>query len=221
MTTQLEMEIAYIVQQEVIATLYEIGDPDLAGRLERCMTARQQRHYGTGWPFSCRSSACLWCRRAMIRGWWAGIRYWSETAAASSLIIITILSSAGLFDAVIRLRRGLRDVRDRTARRWKRWRTVSFAGLMGGNHRALVLISHQGIDRREVQDVLCRRWPDVVVKSLEPEEPTWAMTADDAAHLGSRRRGVEPLRVLVMPQKITRVTMAPVPVMVEPMPVVV
>ena len=153
----------------------------------------------------------------MIRGWWFGIREWSS-ATASSLAIISILSPAGLPDAVRRLRRGLSDVRDRTARRWKRWRTVSFAGLMGGDHKALVMISHQGVDRREVLDVLRRRWPDVVVKDLEHEEPTWTMTADDAAELGSRRRGVEPLRIVVMPQRVQRVTVATAP-MIEPMPV--
>jgi hypothetical protein len=46
----------------------------------------------------------------------------------------------------------------------------------------------------------------------------WEMTAQDAADLGSRRRGAEPLRVLVMPQKITRVTVAPI---IEPLPVLV
>jgi hypothetical protein len=97
---------------------------------------------------------------------------------------------------------------------------VSYAGLMGGDHKALVLISHQGVDRREVQDVLCGRWPDAVVKDLAQEEPAWVMTAYDAADLGSRRRGVEPLRVLVMPQKITRVAVAPAPV-IGPMPVVI
>jgi hypothetical protein len=79
-----------------------------------------------------------------------------------------------------------------------------------GDHRALVLISHQGIDRRELQYVLCRRWPDVVLKGLEREEPTWAMTPDDAADLGRRRRGVEPLRIMVIAQRITRVTVAPI-----------
>jgi hypothetical protein len=149
MTTQREMEITYVAQQEIIVALYEIDDPDLATRLERCMTARCERHYGDGWPYSCRTAACLWCRRAMIRGWWAGICDWSEAATASSLAIIPILSPAGLFNAVRWLRRGLRDVRDRTAQRWGQWRTVYFAGLMGGDHRALVMISHQGIDRRE------------------------------------------------------------------------
>jgi hypothetical protein len=220
MTTQREMENAYAAQQKIIAALHKIGDPDLAARLERCMTVRQQRHYGSGWPFSCRSSACFWCRRAMIKGWWAGIRYWSETAAVSSLAIITMPLPAGLPDAARRLRRGLRDIRDRTAGRWRRWRSVNFAGLMGGDHRALVLIAHQGIDRREVQDALRQRWPDVVLKDLADEAPVWEMTADDAADLGSRRRGAEPLRVLVMPQKITRVTVAPTPV-IEGMPVVI
>jgi hypothetical protein len=219
MTTPQEMEMAYADQQEVIAALHEVGDPDLAHRLQRCMTARRERHYGDGWPYSCRSAACIWCRRAMIRGWWAGMREWSS-ANTFSLAIMPVLSPAGLPDAVLRLRRGLRDVRDRMARRWRQWRTVCLAGLMGGNHRALVMISHQDIDRREVLEVLSRRWPDVVVKSLEHEEPVWTMTANDAAELGSRRRGVEPLRVVIMPQRVQRLIVAPVPEM-EPVPVVV
>ena len=80
--------------------------------------------------------------------------------------------------------------------------------MIGGDHRALVLISHEGVERREVMDVLRRRWPDVALKDLENEEPVWAMTPDDAADLGRRRRGVEPLRILVMPQRITRVSVA-------------
>src|SRR4051812_1221966 len=125
------------------------------------MTARRERHYGDGWPFTCRASACVWCRRAMIRGWWAGIRYWSEAATTSSLAIIPVKSPARLSDGARWLRRGLRDVRDRTARRWRIWRHVSFAGILGGDHITMVVISHEGISRREVQDVLLRRWPHV------------------------------------------------------------
>src|SRR4051812_19351759 len=80
MTTEREMEMAYALQQQVIVALNEIGDVDLASRLQRCMTARQQRRYGDGWPYSCRSAACVWCRPAMIRGWWEGIRHWSDAA---------------------------------------------------------------------------------------------------------------------------------------------
>ena len=92
--------------------------------------------------------------------------------------------------------------------------------MIGGDHRGIVLISHEGVDRRELQDVLKARWPDVVLKALEHEEPMWTMTPDDAADLGARRRGAEPLRIMVMPQKITRVTVAPVAV-IAPMPVVI
>ena len=53
---------------------------------------------------------------------------------------------------------------------------------------ALVMITHEGIDCWEVQDVLRHRWPDVVVKSLEHEEPTVAMlpTSDGAAEVSNR-----------------------------------
>ena len=157
MTTAREMEISYTEQQQIITALRDSGNSDLADRLQRCMTARRERHYGDGWPYCCRSSACIWCRRAAIRGWWSGILYWSQAATTSSLAIIPALSPAGLHDAARRLRRGLRDVRDRTARRFRRWRIVGFAGLVGGDHRALVLISHAGVERRELEDVLCRR----------------------------------------------------------------
>ena len=98
---------------------------------------------------------------------------------------------------------------------------MSFAGIIGGDHRALVLISHEGVERRDLLDVLSRRWPDVVLKVLAQEEPAWTMTASDAADLGTHRRGVEPLRILVMPQRITRVTVAPVAVILEPMPMII
>ena len=65
------------------------------------------------------------------------------------------------------------------ARRSRRWRD-RFAGMAGGDGTALVLISHEGVDRHEVEDVLRRRWPEVVVKSLEQEEPTVAMSSSDA-----------------------------------------
>ena len=81
-----------------------------------------------------------------------------------------------------------------------------------------MLISHEGADRRELLDVLRPRWPDTVLKDLEHEEPMWEMTPDEAADLGTRRRGVEPLRIMVMPQRISRVTVMPVAV-IEPMPI--
>jgi hypothetical protein len=127
-------------------------------------------------------------------------------------------SSASLPDAVRWLRRGLRDVRDRLAHRSRRWREVCFAGMAGGDvHRVDAGVRHD-IDRREVQDVLRRRWPDVVVKELEQEEPTVAMSPGDAADLGRCCRGVEPLRIVIMPQHdrqpITSTVLDPMPVLV-------
>ena len=68
-------------------------------------------------------------------------------------------------------------------------------------------------------DALRRRWPEVVLKNLENEEPVWAMTPEDAADLGRLRRGVEPLRILVIAQRVTRVTVVPAAT-IQPMPVV-
>jgi hypothetical protein len=153
----------------------------------------------------------------MIRSWWYGMRQWTAEATAWSLAIIPLHFSAGLPDAVRRLRRGLRDFRDRMARRKSLWREVCCAGIAGGDRMALVMITHERINRQEVQDVLHHRWPEVVVKSLEQEEPAWAMTADDAADLGRCRRGIEPLRVVIMPQYDRQVA-SPI---VQAMPVVV
>lgn len=126
-------------------------------------------------------------------------------------------SSSGLRDGVRRLRRSLRDVRDRMARYTRSWRDVGFAGMTGGDRVALVLVSHDGVDQREVLDVLRRRWPEVVVKTWEQEEPAVAMVAGDAADLGRCRRGIEPLRIVVMPQQDQQI-IAPT---IEPMPVLV
>ena len=76
--------------------------------------------------------------------------------------------------------------------------------MVGGDHTALVLVTREGLDRREVQDVLCHRWPDVVVKVLEQEEQTVAMLPGDAADFGQCRRGVESLRVVILPSTIDR-----------------
>jgi hypothetical protein len=72
----------------------------------------------------------------------------------------------------------------------------------------MVMVSHGGIDQREVLEVLQRRWPDVVIKKLGQEEPTWEMLPDDAAELGRCRRGVEPVRLIIMPQQEREVTTA-------------
>jgi hypothetical protein len=208
----------YADQEEVIVALHAIGDHDLADRLERCAAVRRERHHGDGWPFTCRSAACVWCRRPMIHSWWHGMRQWTAEATTWSLAVIPLHLSAGLPDGVRRLRRGLRDVRDRMARRKRRWREVCCAGMAGGDHTALVMITHEGIERREVQDALHHRWPDVVVKNLEREEPAVAMSPADAADLGRCRSGIEPLRITIMPQQDEQTITSQI---IEPMPVLI
>ena len=136
----------------------------------------------------------------MIQTWWEVIRDWAAPDT-SSLAIIRLLTPTGLRHDVQRLRRSLRDVRDRTARRNKHWRTVCFAGMVGGDGTAFILVEHEGVDRHEVMAVLQRRWPDVVMKNLEDEYPKSATTAEDAADLARFRRGVEPLRIVILPQR--------------------
>jgi hypothetical protein len=94
-----------------------------------------------------------------------------------------------------------------------RWREVSFAGMAGGDGTALVMVTHEGVDRHEVEDALRRRWSDLVMKELEQEAPTVAMSPGDAADLGRCRRGVEPLRIVVMPEHDRQIA-APMPVLV-------
>ena len=92
------------------------------------------------------------------------------------------------------------------------------AGMASGDGTALVMVTHHGVDQREVLDALRRRWPDVALKELEQEQPAVPMLPGDAADLGRCRRGVEPLRVVVMPQydrqAITSTVLDPMQVLV-------
>lgn len=58
------------------------------------------------------------------------------------------------------MRAGTITWRSSRARRFRRWRTVSFAGLVCGDRRALVLVSHEGVERRQLLDVMRPRWAD-------------------------------------------------------------
>jgi hypothetical protein len=51
--------------------------------------------------------------------------------------------------------------------------------------------------------------------------PAAAMMAEDAADLGRCRRGVEPLRVVIMPQQDQQVQCVTVAPVIEPMPIIV
>jgi len=152
-------------QVRVIAALRATGDLYSAERLARCMEARAARRQGDGWPWTCRSAGCAWCRRALVLRWWRGLRRWIEQDGAPvSLAVLPLGHEPGrLRAAVARLRRACRDVRDRAARRSRRWRGIVLAGMATGAGVALVLVGHAGVGRAEVVRVLSRRWRGAAV----------------------------------------------------------
>ena len=155
------------------------------------------------------------------------MRAWvMEDGAPVSLAVLPLPDHpAGFRSRVARVRRALRDVRDRAARRHASWRAVALAGMATGDGTALVLVRHPGIARAEVADALGGRWPDAAVGDAAASEPSWAMATEDAADLARARRAVEPLRIVVPAQRAADVearrraaTGSPTPFF-EPMPV--
>ncbi len=154
-------------------------------------------------------------------------RWITREGAPDSLAVLPSPHSPGaLRAAVARLRRACRDVRDRTARKRRRWCGVAMAEMATGDGVMLVLVCHPGVARSEVADVLRRRWPAAVVQDVGAAEPSWSMPTEDAAELARVRRGVEPLRIVVLPQSAADPAMlgltgaAPAAMVVEPMPIV-
>jgi heme exporter protein D len=193
--TRFQSAGAELHQSAVIALLVETAQHDIAQRLKRCWHDRQHRQAGR-FPWRCGSAGCWACRRNLIRKWWLALRVW--LTGATTLAVIPI--SGDLTTAVRRLRKGLRDVRDRKARNEFHWRGVAVAGFAGADG-ALVLIQHPGITRARVGAVLLRRWPDATLHDVADLAPKSWMSVADAADLARRRRGVEGLRIVVMPQR--------------------
>jgi hypothetical protein len=228
MTTRLQMAEMVATQERVIAALREGGDERLADRLAHCLRARIGRRLDDGWPWTCRSAGCSWCRKTTMSPWWTGIqRFIATKDGPVSLAMLPLSNRPGeLRAAVVRQRRAVRDVRDRAGRWRSRWRGVAVAGMASGDNTTLLLIRHTDIGRAEVGDVLCRRWPDVVLRDVAAALPCWDFTIEDAVELGRARRGVEPLRIVVLPQRFAAVG-APQhvvgyqgPTPIEPMPIV-
>jgi hypothetical protein len=126
----------------------------------------------------------------------------------------------GLRAAVSGLRRDCRDVRDRTARQRWRWRGVAIAGIASADGTAVLLVRHPGIGRAEVVEVLRRRWPDVEAGDVAAGAPPSAWSVEDVVELARARRGAEPLRVVVLPQRASRQYRGPSGFpFIQPMPV--
>lgn len=115
-----------------------------------------------------------------------------------SLAVIPI--DGDLFNATRRLRKGLRDVRDRTARQDYRFAAVTLAGLVEGD-QALILIQHPAINRVELWATLERRWPQAMLGDPAGIAPSSTMTVANAAALARRRRGIAPIRIIIASQQ--------------------
>jgi hypothetical protein len=127
---------------------------------------------------------------------WAG-----KDAAAISLPILPLPHQpGGLRAAVLRLRRLLRDTRDRQARRSRPWRAVAVAGMAQGDDKVMLLIRHAGIGEAEIVELLRMHWPGAQVTDITRVPPVWNLGIEDAVELARAKRGVEPLRIVVMRQ---------------------
>lgn len=223
MTTHRQMAEMVTMQQWVIAVLRRSGDEHVADRLERCLGARVDRQSADGRPWTCRSAGCAWCGKTLFRRWWSGILHWiTADGDPVSLAILPVSHGPGeLRAAVARLRRACRDIRDRAARRHAPWRRVAVAGLALGQGTAWLLIRHPGVARSAIVEGLHGRWPGGTLQHASAKPPCWHMSVEDAAELGRTRRGIEPLRVVVLPQRVSeRTRSGDQPPWAEPMPVV-
>jgi hypothetical protein len=184
-------------QSAVIDVLVASGDIDLAIRLARCQYERQNRH--AGWPWRCLMPGCWACRRVVVRRWWRGFRLWLGDPA-TSLALVPL--DGDRITANRKLRKGLRDVRDRAARHRRHWRSVAMAGLVSEDC-VMLLVQHAGITRAATRSMLERRWPGIMLSDVGNAEPSAWMTVEHAVALARRRRAIEPIRVAVPPQMVT------------------
>ena len=194
--TRIKLAVAEGEQEQVIDAVRAAGHPNVADRLDRCQRARRGRQPQT-WPWRCHSAGCWACRRTQARQWWRGICEWISGADTS---LVTVPTTGSVLASTQRLRKGLRDIRDRAACTDPLWRSVAIGGLLNSD-RALMLVCHAGIDRFDLWTMLERRWPEVAVTMVVPTEPSLMLTVEDAAALAVRRRGLEPCRIVVPAQR--------------------
>lgn len=185
-------------QSDIIQRLRDLGEVRVADRLERCQQARRVRQPGR-WPKLCRSVACLACRRMTVRRWWRGFLQWLCSPDVS-LVTIPLTGTLNLIPAIRRVRKGLRDIRDRAARVDPRWAAVAMAGMLSGDH-LLMIVQHHGIDRGTLWSMLERRWPEVVVAEVGTVEPRFEFSVGHTVQLALQHRGIEPIRLVIPAQR--------------------
>jgi hypothetical protein len=73
--------------------------------------------------------------------------------------------------------------------------------MVGADGTAMVLVRHPHIPRAEVAEILGRRWPEAIIGEVAAVLPNSEFTVEDAVEFARLRRGIEPLRVIVLPQR--------------------
>ena len=81
----------------------------------------------------------------------------------------------------------------------------------------MVVFDRGTVDRAEFVKAVQRRWAGATVTDLTDQAPSSEMTLRDAIELAALRRGIEPLRLLVLPQ---RDPILPTMTIIDPMPVI-
>ena len=210
-STRKELKTAEKHQTAVIAELFSSQNDYIAERMLRCQQDRFKR-LPTEFPWRCRSAGCWHCRRTKVQRQWLALKDWIEDGTNPSDISLAFVNVKDIrkvsndpIKAIRKVRKGFRDVRDRTAKVDYRWRSVSMAGLLSGEedgYRVMILIQHKGLSRDDVWTVLEQRLPKITVCDPNGYEPSAIMTVEDAASLARNRRGLEPLRIVVTEQNI-------------------
>lgn len=202
MTTRAEMAELAAAAEAVIAGLIAAGAIQSASRLQRCMKERRQRQKGVR-PWTCRSPACPWCLRPLLTRWDAALAAWIGKSTATTIVLVPLDNSMDLHLSVRRLRRQWRDLRDREARRigQRCWRRVAAAGLANIGGAVRLHVRHDGLTRSELMRVIHRRWPAAVVVERSMVKLGYGWPPKALIGLGLLKRGVEPMRVLVPPQR--------------------
>lgn len=214
-STRSELAAAEAQQNLVIAALHEAGQDDLADRLTMCSISRT--HRDAGWPaFLCRSAGCWHCRRAIMRRWWRRLMEWCDCGAPATSLAVISIADNDPFAGIRRLRRGARDVRDRAARHQPRYRDLACGGLLS-DRAAMLLVHHPSLSRSAVGMLLAKRWPNAVLSDPEGAEPSFELSIENAVALAKKRRGIQPLTMVVPSQR--EIVVAPARVIVEPMPI--
>jgi hypothetical protein len=89
-----------------------------------------------------------------------------------------------------------------------------------------MLVRHPpGLTRSDVELVLSRRWPGALISEVGHAVPSWPLSVVEMAELARLRRGVEPLRRLILAQRhancdlLLQCATVPQAVAIDPMPV--